>query len=164
MDDVLLGDADAVGQHLGDDGDMAGALEFAAFVPNQQRPRFRLLAAAVGIGLQRQQGIVDHLAQETQREDFVSHADISEDHAVIEVEVAAGELDALPFVAHVFVAEVTAVGSIVGKLALVGAVIVGRIDGDAARRVTKQAAERVIGMDIGGFFRAGFGHGNGRLS
>ena len=35
MDDVLLGDADVVGQHLGDDGDVAGALEFATFIPNQ---------------------------------------------------------------------------------------------------------------------------------
>ena len=113
--------------------------------------------------MQRQEGVVDHLAQEAQREDFVGHANVGEDQTVIEIEIAAGKFDALPLVTHVFVAEVTAVGSVVGEFTLVGAVIVGRINGDAARRVTEQAAERVVGVDIGGFFRGGFGHGNESL-
>lgn len=37
VDNVLLGDAYPVAQQLGDDGNVAGILEFTAFLPDQQR-------------------------------------------------------------------------------------------------------------------------------
>ena len=105
---VLLGDTHLIADKLGDHRHMAGVLKLAPLLPDQQRTSDRRTAGAVGEGLQRQNIVIDHFAQETQGEDFISHPHIGEDKAIGQEQKAARKLHALPFMPHILITDVAA--------------------------------------------------------
>ena len=139
--DVLLDAAQSVGEDLGDDGDMAGHLELAALVPDQQAARFRRPLGAVAERAQRQPLAVRHPAHPAQAEDVVGHGDVVEDVSLVEVQPASRQLDALPLVTHEDAVDVAAVVLPGRQLRLVGRGVVRRIDRDAARPYPQHRAE-----------------------
>ena len=108
MNHVLLGDANLIAYQLRNHRNMAGMLELTAFLPYQQRAGHRRTAGAVCESLQRQNIVIDHFTQKTQGEDFIGHADIGKDKAVGEKQKAARKFNALPFVPHILIADITA--------------------------------------------------------
>ena len=108
MNDVLLGDTHLIADKLGDHRDVAGVLELAALLPDQQRTGDRRTTGAVGEGLQRENIVIDHFAQKAQGEDFIGHPHIGKDKPVGQEQKAARKFNALPFMPHILIADVAA--------------------------------------------------------
>ena len=108
VQDVLLCNAHLVVQKLGDHRHVAGLMKLTALLPDQQRPGARRALRAVGKRLKGQNVIVHYLTQKAQGEDLPRHADVGKHETIVEEQETAGKLNTLPFVAHVFVADITA--------------------------------------------------------
>ena len=105
---VLLRNTHPIVEKLGDHRHVAGLVKLTALLPDQQRPGARRAFRTVGKGLKGQNVIVHHLTQKAQGEDFPRHADVGKHKAIVEEQETAGKLNALPLVAHVFVADIAA--------------------------------------------------------
>ncbi len=84
MFNILFGNADTVGQYLGNDGHMAGHFKLAAFAPDQHAARFRMPQRAIHKRMQRQPFIGGDNAHRLQAENIVSHGNVIENIAVVE--------------------------------------------------------------------------------
>ena len=120
---------------------MAGNVEFACRVPNEQTPRLRSTFRTIFERMERQSLLVAQMLDAAQTENIIGHGDIVKDILLVKVQPAPHKFDTLPLESHEDAIDKRSICLAIREFLFISRCIIGRIDRDIAWRQPKNGSK-----------------------